>query len=113
MADMGSASWSFVHAGYCESGLSGLCDVGMSRSRVTELQGALPYWLETVLLNHLDLRTYIVSEREVSEVASYLTAHGKEVTLDALMPLLGQQHDATRRLFKYWVSLQQYASMIH
>jgi hypothetical protein len=59
-----------------------------------------------VLLNYLDLRTYIVSEREVSEAADYLIAHGREVTLDALMPLLGQQRDATRRLFKQWVSLQ-------
>lgn len=79
--------------------------MGMSRSRVAELPGTLPYWLETVLLNHLDFRTYIVSEQEVSEVANYLIAHGKEVTLDALMPLLGQQRDATRRLFKQWVSL--------
>lgn len=80
--------------------------MGMSRSRVAELPGTLPYWLETVLLDHLDFRTYIISEQEVSEVANYLIAHGKEVTLDALMPLLGQQRDATRRLFKQWVSLQ-------
>ncbi|HBN8384874.1 TniQ family protein [Pseudomonas nitroreducens] len=76
--------------------------MGMSRSRTTELPGMLPYWLETVLSNHLDLRVYFVSEQEVSEAANYLAAHGQEVALDTLMPLLGQQRDATRRLFKQW-----------
>lgn len=80
--------------------------MGMSRSRTTELPGLLPYWLETVLTNHLDLRIYFVSEQEVSEAANYLVAHGQEVTLDTLLPLLGQQRDATRRLFKQWLSLQ-------
>lgn len=77
-------------------------DMGMSRSRTTELPEALPYWLETVLSNYLDLRIYSVSEQEVSAAADYLISHGREVSLDTLMPLLGQQRDATRRLFKQW-----------
>lgn len=80
--------------------------MGMSRSRTTEFPGQLPYWLETVLSNHLDLRVYSVSEQEVSEAAKYLITHGREVTLETLMPLLGQQRDATRRLFKQWAHQQ-------
>ncbi|NKF25534.1 TniQ family protein [Pseudomonas sp. BGM005] len=76
--------------------------MGMSRSRTTELPGLLPYWLETVLSNHLDLRVYFVSEQEVCEAANYLVAHGQVVTLETLQPLLGQQRDATRRLLKKW-----------
>ncbi|MNT84551.1 hypothetical protein D3C72_2245750 [compost metagenome] len=76
--------------------------MGMSRSRTAELPGMLPYWLETVLSNHLDLRGYFISEQEVCEAANYLVAHGQAVTLETLQPLLGSQRDATRRLFKQW-----------
>jgi len=76
--------------------------MGMSRSRTTELPGTLPYWLETVLSNYLDQRIYFVSEQEVSAAAEYLISHGRQVSLETLMSLLGQQRDATRRLFKQW-----------
>jgi hypothetical protein len=67
-----------------------VCDAGsMSRSRISDNVGALPYWLATVIDTYLDKRSYVPSAREVGDARAYLLSRGEKVTAKAIARTLG------------------------
>lgn len=73
-----------------------------TRSRLTDYFPTLPFWLSSVVDEHLDTRPYLPSTVEVVEAGNYLTTHNQDVTCMSLGELLDLKRDVARSALKTW-----------
>lgn len=73
-----------------------------TRSRLTDYFPTMPFWLASVVDEHLDTRPYLPSAGEVVEAGNYLMAHNRNVTCTSLGELLNLRRDVSSSALKTW-----------
>lgn len=74
--------------------------VGLTASRIATIDSKMPYWLSSVVREHLYRPGYVPNEAELISVATYLNARGRPITRRALREFVGVRFDKRPKMWR-------------